>query len=206
MSGERKPIFTIGHSTHAIDVFVAILARHGVTAIADVRSSPYSRFNPHYNREALSLYLKQQGLAYVFLGRELGARSEDETCYVNGRVQYSRLACTAAFRQGLTRVTSGAQEHVIALMCAEKDPLDCHRTLLVARALDGLGASVVHILEDGRLETHAAAMERLLTVTGVPSSDMFLSKEELLAEALKRQESKIAYVDTTRVSGPEGGA
>ena len=129
-------VFTVGHSTHALDDFLALLLRHGITAIADVRSSPYSRMNPQFNRETLHAALKGAGIAYVFLGAELGARSRDPDCYEDGKVQYDRLARTAAFQRGLARVQQGAAQYRLALMCAEKEPLDCHRTILVARHLE----------------------------------------------------------------------
>lgn len=188
-------IYTIGHSKHTLDEFAGLLMQHGVTALADVRSAPFSRFNPQFNKEALARELKARGIKYVFLGRELGARSDDRTCYENGRVQYERLARTELFRQGIERVRRGADEHRIALMCAEKEPLECHRTLLVARALDDQDVEVRHILADGRLEAHKDTMERLLDVTGLPREDLFRSRAELIAEALKRQEEKVAYVD-----------
>jgi hypothetical protein len=106
------------------------------------------------------------------------------------------------FRQGIERVRRGADEHRIALMCAEKEPLECHRTLLVARALDEQGVEVTHILGDGRLESHQAAMDRLLEVTGMPRDDLFRSRGELIAEALKRQEEKVAYVDEKLATEP----
>jgi len=195
MTLQHTTVFTIGHSTHSIEAFVALLQQHGVTALADVRSAPYSRFNPQFNKEALARELKARGIKYVFLGRELGARSDDRSCYENGRVQYGRLARTDLFRQGLERVRRGAEGHRIALMCAEKEPLECHRTLLVARALDEQGVEVMHILGDGRLESHPDARERLLEVTGLAREDLFRSRAELLAEALKRQEDKVAFVD-----------
>jgi len=188
-------VFTIGHSTHPLDEFIALLKRHAVTALADVRSAPFSRFNPQFNKGALARDLKAHGIKYVFLGRELGARSDDPSCYENGRVQYGRLARTELFKRGIERVMKGAEEHRIALMCAEKEPLECHRTLLVARALDEQGLEVTHILGDGQLESHRAAMERLLSVTGLPHDDLFRSRGELIAEALARQEDKVAYVD-----------
>jgi uncharacterized protein (DUF488 family) len=202
----RRPVavFTIGHSTHSFEAFVALLKQHGVTAIADVRSAPFSQFNPQFNKDTLARGLKVSGIKYVFLGRELGARSEDRSCYENGRVQYGRLARTELFKQGIERVMRGAEEHRIALMCAEKEPLDCHRTLLVARALNERGVEVAHILGDGRLEAHRDAMERLLTVTGLLREDLFRSREDLIAEALARQEEKVAYVDEKLV-GEAGG-
>lgn len=201
MSERVSPVFTIGHSTHSLEAFVALLKLHGVTALADVRSAPFSRFNPQFNKDVLDRSLRAQGITYVFLGRELGARSDDPSCYENGRVQFGRLARTELFRRGIERVIRGAQEHRIALMCAEKEPLDCHRTLLVARALDDLGVPVEHILADGRLETHGEAMLRLLDLVGVPRTDLFRSRQELLAEALVRQEARVAYVDEKQAAG-----
>ena len=195
MSTTGNSVFTIGHSTHSAEAFLALLRQHGVEALADVRSSPFSRFNPQFNREPLEQFLKANGIRYVFLGKELGARSEDRSCYLDGRVQYARLAKTALFQSGLDRVLQGAARYRVALMCAEKEPLECHRTLLVAKALVAHGQPVLHIHADGHLETHEAAMERLLDVTGLPKADLFRSKQELLSEALARQEQQVAYVD-----------
>jgi uncharacterized protein (DUF488 family) len=197
MSATTHPVLTIGHSTHSAEAFLALLRQHQVDAVADVRSSPFSRFNPQFNREALQHYLKDNGIRYVFLGKELGARSEDRSCYLDGRVQYARLAQTPLFQSGLDRVLQGAAKYRVALMCAEKEPLECHRTLLVAKALVARGQLVVHIHADGHLETHEAAMERLLKITGLPKADLFRSRQELLAEALARQEQRVAYVDET---------
>jgi len=193
-------IFTIGHSTHSAEAFLALLRQHEVEALADVRSSPFSRFNPQFNRLPLEQYLKANGIHYVFLGKELGARSDDRSCYDHGRVQYSRLAQTALFQSGLDRVLQGSAKYRVALMCAEKEPLECHRTLLVAKALAARSQKVLHIHADGRLETHEAALERLLTLTGVPDEDMFLTREELLSKALARQEELVAYVDEAQES------
>jgi uncharacterized protein (DUF488 family) len=198
MSAAENPVLTIGHSTHSAEAFIALLRMHGVDAGGDVRSSPFSRFNPQFNRELLERQLRVNGIRYIFLGRELGARPEDPSCYAHGRVQYARLAQTDLFKSGLGRVMLGAARFRAALMCAEKEPLECHRTLLVARALVARGQPVLHIHADGRLETHAAAMERLLDLTGVPREDLFRSREELLNEALLRQERQIAYADEAR--------
>jgi len=195
MSTTVNSVLTIGHSTHSAEAFLALLRQHGVEAVADVRSSPFSRFNPQFNREPLERFLKANGIRYVFLGKELGARSEDRACYLDGRVQYARLAETALFQSGLDRVLQGAARYRVSLMCAEKEPLECHRTLLVAKALVARGQAVLHIHADGHIESHEAAMERLLAVTGLPKADLFRSKQELLAEALARQEQQVAYVD-----------
>lgn len=206
MSEQAASVFTIGHSTHSFEAFVALLKQHGVTALADVRSAPFSRFNPQFNKDALESGLKAQGIKYVFLGRELGARSDDRSCYENGRVQYARLARTDLFHRGIERVLRGANEHRIALMCAEKDPLECHRTLLVARALDEQGVAVDHILADGRLESQGDAMRRLLDVVGLPREDLLQSTQELIAQALAEQEKRVAYVDEKLATEAAGDA
>jgi uncharacterized protein (DUF488 family) len=191
----ERTIFTIGHSNHAPERFAELLAMHGVTMVADVRSAPYSRRYPNFNRDALCQMLERQGIAYLFLGNELGARSRDPSCYEDGRVQYCRLAQTAAFKRGLERVLREAQSNQVTLLCAEKEPLACHRTLLVARELDALGAPVAHIHADGSLESHPAALDRLLRLLKMPAFDLFRTREELRDEAYARQEQRIAYVD-----------
>lgn len=188
-------LFTIGHSTHPADKVLELLREHGVTAVADVRSHPYSRMNPQFNREAFSLQLKETGIIYVFLGRELGARSEDPRCYIDGKVQYDLLARTALFQSGLERVVQGMSSHHVALMCAEKDPLSCHRTILVCRHLVARGLKVKHILENGRLETHEDALSRLLAELRLPACDLFRSRNEIIEEAYTRRGQQIAYAD-----------
>lgn len=195
MSERRQLVFTIGHSIHSLEAFVALLTQHDVTALVDVRSVPFSRFNPQFNKDSLERDLKAQGIKYVFLGRELGARSDDPACYEKGRVQYARIAQTAVFQNGLDRVMDGATRYRLALMCAEKDPLECHRTLLVARALVERGVCVDHILADGRLESHDAALTRLLALVGLPEQDLFRGRQQLIDEAMARQEERIAFVD-----------
>jgi uncharacterized protein (DUF488 family) len=127
------------------------------------------------------------------LGKELGARSEDPACYEHGKVQYERLAQTDLFQQGLERIKKGMKNYRLALMCAEKEPLECHRTILVARHLVALGINVRHILADGKLETHTDTLRRLACMLNLPEHDMYRSREELLADAYHRQEERIAY-------------
>lgn len=195
MSYMRTTVLTVGHSTHPIGDFVVLLQTHRVTAVADVRSAPYSRFNPQFNRDTVSEALNEHGIRYVFVGRELGARSKDPTCYEDGRIQYARLARTAVFERGLDRVIQEASNHRVALMCAEKDPIDCHRTILVGRELLRRGNDVAHILGDGRLEPHEEAMDRLLTRLGMAEPNLFLSRVELIEQAYAAQAARIAYVD-----------
>jgi uncharacterized protein (DUF488 family) len=186
-------IYTVGHSNHGIDKFLDLLRQHDITAIADVRSTPFSRRNPQFNSKNLAAALDACGIAYVFLGKELGARSEDPSCYEHGRVQYRRLAQTPLFNQGIERVLAGAERYRLALMCAEKEPLDCHRTLLVSRALEAKGITITHILADGGLELNQATLLRLVKKTGLASNDLFIEPAQLVDEACFIHEQKIAY-------------
>jgi uncharacterized protein (DUF488 family) len=133
----------------------------------------------------------------VFLGKELGARSEDKHCYRNGQVQYDLLAETALFKRGIDRVVEGARQYRIALMCAEKEPLDCHRTILVARKLSESGTSIKHILGNGEIEDHAHAIDRLIDRLRMPGADMFREHHVVIADAYARQGNEIAYREET---------
>ena len=191
-----NPIFTVGHSTHNLDTFINLLRQHTVTALADVRSSPYSRFTPHFNRNSLVNALKAGGIEYLYMGDKLGGRSTDPACYEAGRIRYDRVAASESFQSGLDHIFSKAVKHRIALMCAEKEPLDCHRTLLVAQAINEHGVQVAHIHANGILETHYEAMDRLLRHFHLrPEGELFLTREDLVADAVKRQARRVAFVD-----------
>jgi uncharacterized protein (DUF488 family) len=186
-------MFTVGHSTHDPSTFLTLLRRHRVTAIADVRSVPMSRHNPQFNKKTIEDTLRAAGITYVFLGAQLGARTDDPNCYVDGRVQYQRLSHTSEFHKGIELLLRGIKVHRIALMCSEAEPLDCHRTVLISQVLADHEVPIDHIHRDGRAETHAAAMQRLMARFGLHQADLFHSPTELLKEALTRQERKIAY-------------
>jgi uncharacterized protein (DUF488 family) len=186
-------VYTIGHSTHSIERFLVLLKASVITALGDVRSNPYSRMNPQFNRESLKESLQTVDIKYVFLGKELGARSEDKSCYRNGQVQYDLLSQTDLFKKGIQRVKDGARLYRIALMCAEKEPLECHRTILVARRLYEDGMCIKHILADGQVEEHARTIERLLAKLHIGEQDFFLTNDEITIEAYRRQGSEIAY-------------
>ncbi len=190
-------LYTIGHSNHPIAVFIDLLQQHGITALGDVRSHPYSRYVPQYSRDPLKTVIANTGMTYVFLGKELGARSNNPACYQQGKVQYDRLAQEPQFAEGLNRVRQGMERYCIALMCSEKDPLDCHRAMLVARRIFETGIPVQHIHADGRLESHQELESRLLTVCNLPEGDMFKTREEFILEAYQIQGVRIAYQDET---------
>lgn len=186
-------LYTIGHSTHPIERFVELLKRHEIKAIADVRSSPFSRFNPQFNRESLARYLKQNGLHYVFLGEELGARRGESECYVGNKVSYALVARLPLFRKGIERLKEGAKKMRVAIMCAEKDPLVCHRTILVAKESKAEFRYIFHILDSGLLETHEDAEERLLAAYRVQEADLFIPREKRLEDAYRLRADEIAF-------------
>jgi uncharacterized protein (DUF488 family) len=199
-------VFTIGHSTHSLDHFTSLLSLHSITVLCDVRSTPYSQINPHFNREDLKSSLLAAGVRYVFLGRELGARSDDLSCYENGKVRYDRIAKTLLFRQGLERLQQGATSYRVALMCAEKEPLQCHRTILVSRYVTELGFNVQHILPDGSLEMHAAAMDRLVKILNLRQGDLFRPLSDIYDVAYRLQEDRIAFkLDDAKLDGAVNG-
>jgi uncharacterized protein (DUF488 family) len=185
-------LFTIGHSTHSWEQFLELLTRHRIGAIGDVRSSPYSARFPHFDREYLKRALSDANIQYVFVGDELGARRAERECYVAGVARYDLIARTAAFRAGLERVQKGVARFRLALLCAEKDPLECHRTILVCRQFRN-DLDIWHILGDGSLESHTEAETRLLAEEKVPGDDLFTPREELIAKAYDRRGGKIAY-------------
>jgi uncharacterized protein (DUF488 family) len=186
-------IFTIGHSNLEFAKFVALLQPHGIQVVADVRTSPYSQYNPHFNREPLQRALRKHGIRYVFFGVELGARRSEPECYVDGRADYALISRVPAFTQGIDRLIRGAANMRIAVMCAEKDPLECHRCILVSPHLRDRGLRVLHILTDGSLESHEEAEKRLVHLFELQERDLFRTADEIVAEAYKMQSDRIAY-------------
>jgi uncharacterized protein (DUF488 family) len=190
-----QQISSIGHSTHSFEKLLGLLKAHNVGAVCDVRSAPYSRMNPQFNRENFAEQLRENGIAYIYLGMELGGRTEDPACYEGKRVRYDWLAQKNVFQNGLQRVVEASTTYRLCLLCAEKEPLECHRTLLVSRYLVEMGLDVQHILADGTLESHGRVMERLLEQLKLPSHDLFRTHEDVIQNAYRAQERAIAHVN-----------
>jgi len=206
-------LFTVGHSNQTLPQLIELLKSHGVTAIADVRSMPYSRRLPQFNRPELEAELPRHGIIYVFLGEELGARRDEPEAYDGLQAAYERVAQLPAFQRGLDRVIKGLRRGLtLALLCAERDPLTCHRAVLVSRHLSSRGIDVQHIHGDGRLESHndleqrmQKALQRLgvleacsgamqLDLLGNPlSQHIQANPEELMEQAYREQGKRIAY-------------
>jgi len=195
MESSETKIYSIGYSAHTMDSFIDTINRVHITAIVDVRSQPYSQFKPEFNRENLKQVLKESGLEYVFLGDNLGARIEAPECYKNGKADYKQIAKHPLFQNGLLRLKRGMKEYQIALMCAEKDPINCHRAILICRHLKSDNINIFHILEDGKLEPQDK-FEKRLTLSLYKKLQIELSdtKEDIIQRAYDMQGEKIAYV------------
>jgi uncharacterized protein (DUF488 family) len=154
MSGGTISILSIGHSNHTFEYFASLLRQHGVECVVDVRSSPWSRYAPQFNREALEPALADHGIDYAFLGAELGGRpTADELYDDEGHVLYGAVADTPLFKTGIETLEALARDRRVAIMCSEEDPSDCHRRLLVTRVLLARGGSVEHVRGDGRVQS-----------------------------------------------------
>jgi uncharacterized protein (DUF488 family) len=192
---EKTMVLTIGHSTHAWEDFVALLRGANVTAIADVRSSPYSVHSPQFNRDRLREGLRLEGISYVFLGKELGGRPNAHKFYHEGVADYESMARTPEFEKGLDRIIEAATTYRIALMCSERDPLDCHRCLLVGRVLAERGVVVNHILEDGTVVSQAQIEDSLLVLSGRSDEDLFATRLERVAASYRERARKVAFTE-----------
>jgi uncharacterized protein (DUF488 family) len=172
-----KPIRTIGHSNHPIERFVDLLKNGGVELLVDVRSVPYSRRFPQFGREKLAKSLEAAGIGYAWEGEALGGKSGGS---------YTAAAARPEFRETLDHLIARATYTTLCLMCAEKEPLDCHRTVLVSRRLAERGAAIEHLLADGGTRPHAEIEEKLLAKNA--GGDLFDDRNKLLEQAYDARE------------------
>lgn len=191
-------IFTIGHSNLDLPEFVAVLLQNGVRLVCDVRSSPGSFRFPQFNREPLEASLSSSGVRYEFLGEPLGGRPSDPRAYhADGLVNYEVRRKSADFCAGIAIVTQLSCVSSLALMCAEEDPLQCHRFLMIGPALVERGVTPLHIRREGIIETQEEAEDRLLglhDLTGFDSGSLFISERATaLQDAIRLQAKEFAF-------------
>jgi len=176
---DRLLIYTIGHSTHQLDYFLELLKEYGIDCLVDVRSVAASFRNPQYNKEPLSVYLRNNGVTYMHFAEEFGARRNEPALLDDeGRVDFEKIRRSPGFQNGIERLRDGIKkEFTIALMCAESDPFNCHRFSLISVALEQSGFDVVHILKDKTIITNAPLENRLLEKYDkkIPGADLFTS-------------------------------
>jgi uncharacterized protein (DUF488 family) len=163
---EDRPLLTIGHSNHPSGHFLALLARHGVEVVADVRSRPYSRFVPQYRKQTLAGLLAEAGIGYLFLGEGLGGKPRRGE--VAAPLDYAARVREPAFQDGIAQLLAAVQQARVALLCRERDPIECHRLHLICRHLAPEQLDIRHILPDGRVEPQGATERRLLACADAP--------------------------------------
>ena len=202
-SNGLRPLYTVGHSTLEFPVFAALLKDHRVELVADVRSVPQSARLAHFSQSALQKLLRAEQVAYLFLGEELGGRPDDADAYhPDGRVDYIVRRKSYAFRTGLERLQSELSGRSAAIMCAEEDPLECHRFLMICPELTQIGVIPLHIRKGSRIETQEEAENRLLAATGfegVAANTLFPDGRALaLQDAYRLQAERFSF----RVKSP----
>ena len=184
-------LMTIGHSILPADRFITLLRDSKVSAVIDVRSVPFSRWCPWFSSKPLATRLAAGGLAYLQLGDELGGRPRDPLLYCDGIADYEAMARRPEFCAGLDRVIDETRRHRVCLLCSEREPLDCHRCLLVGRALAERGVTPGHIRADGTIEPHAVTEQRLLKLAG-GEADLFGDLAARLADAYRQRARRVA--------------
>ncbi len=193
-------LYTIGYSSYKIASFIEILKTNKIDIIVDVRSSPFSRFYSDYNKEQLHKMLKNNGLRYLFLGDKLGARIQAPECYnSDGKAVYEKISKHPIFIEGLKRLKKGIIKYQVALLCAEKDPLNCHRNILICKNMKSNDLDIFHILANGVIEKNIFTEIRLLKLHNLFEDDMFLTYEERLNQAYFQQGDKIAFIENANI-------
>lgn len=196
-----KILYTIGHSQHDIEYFIDMLQKYNINYVLDVRSTPYSQFAENYNRENIRAILKKVGIEYSFMGNYFGARPEDRTLYSkDGYLDFDKTRNSEKFLNGVSSVIKGIHAgNNITLMCTEKDPIECHRAIMVARTFYERSIEVQHILADSSLQSHEELNQRLINQHFPDRYQLSLfsaenmSDEECLREAYRYHNKKIGY-------------
>jgi uncharacterized protein (DUF488 family) len=193
-----RPLFTVGHSVLDFEQFVKLLKDPAVELVADVRSLPQSARLPHFSQPALKKLLGTENISYLFLGEELGGRPDDADAYrPNGLVDYEARRKSYAFQTGVERLLKKLEVQSVAMMCAEEDPLECHRFLMICPELVKLGIHPLHIRKGGQIETQEAAENRLLAAIGfaaIAANTLFpQARAEALEDAYRLQAERHAF-------------
>jgi uncharacterized protein (DUF488 family) len=194
-------LFSIGHSNIPADRFIAMQRAAGVNVVADVRSTPFSRFCPWFSAKNLAPLLAKAGISYTAYGVELGGRPNDSALYRDGIADFEAMARQASFQTGLDRLIAEATRCRVCMMCSEREPLECHRCLLIGRALAARGLTVGHILHDGGIEPHAVTEQRLLALEGNEENLFVTGHGERLAAAYLRRVRAVAHRSKPGASG-----
>jgi uncharacterized protein (DUF488 family) len=169
----KKPLYTIGHGNRKLDDFLALLKEFGIEYLIDVRSQPYSKFNPQYNQNDLKFFLERNGIKYVFMGDNIGGRPKDTSCYDNeGKVDYEAVKTKDFFINGIERLKTAYNKDInVVIMCSESKPCECHRSKLIGRVLNTDNIILKHIDENGKVKDQATVINELNK--GLSAIDLF---------------------------------
>ncbi len=156
----KQPLYSIGHGNRKVEDFLALLREYAIEYLIDVRSQPYSKFNPKFNQSDLKTFLEYHGVGYVFMGDSIGGRPKDTSCYDNeGKVDYDVVKTKDFFIQGVQRLKTAYNKNInVVIMCSESKPCECHRSKLIGRVLDVEGIVLKHIDEKGRLKDQTSVI------------------------------------------------
>lgn len=197
---DRPVIYTVGHSTHPIEFFLKLLQAYSVNCLIDVRSVAASSYNPQYNKEPLSNFLKANGITYMHFAGEFGARHTDPDLLDDeGKVNFELVRKSWHFKNGVDRLWQEVDKgFTIALMCSESEPFDCHRFSMISIALEKDSFEVKHILKDKTTKTNAQIENQLLKKyeKKIPQPDMFqpdITLDDQLKAAYRLRNKEIAY-------------
>lgn len=195
-------LFTIGHTNHSHEEFLKLLKQYNITYLLDVRSTPFSQYTSQFNKDVISEFLQANGIKYCHMGKFFGARPEDKTLYTKDNyLDFEKMRDSDLFKKGLDNVMRGlADGNNIVLMCTEKDPMDCHRAIMVARGFELQGVDVNHILPDGKLQNQKELDNRLLDKyfadrhqISFVSNISEIPEEELIIDAYRKRNTEIGY-------------
>ncbi|MCT4605739.1 MAG: DUF488 domain-containing protein [Marinisporobacter sp.] len=196
-------IYTIGHTNYSIENFVKLIRLYNINCIVDVRSTPFSKYTPQFNRKDLKITLNQKGVHYIYMGIEFGARRNEQYLYTSqGYLDFEKTIKNKVFLQGVRRLVDGCEKGFnISLMCTEKDPFDCHRSIMVGKGLKDNGFDVKHIFPNGNVQTQEQIEQRLLDkyfknrfqVSLESFFEKQMDEEEMIAEAYRKRNKEIGY-------------
>lgn len=197
---KMKQIYTIGYTSFFINDFIETLIRYKVTCVIDVRSTPFSQHYSDYNKDTLEIALKNKGILYRNYAHEFGARQENRIFYSNGGcLDFSKFISSEQFLDGVKKVTKGTEKgYTFALMCAEKDPINCHRSIMLGKGFKDLGYNVNHIKADGQIETQCEIEKRLLDMYFKDRQQLSLfsaanDEDSLISECYRKRNNEIGF-------------
>jgi uncharacterized protein (DUF488 family) len=191
MNKPNNTIYSIGYSSFAFKDFISTLNKYEINALIDVRSVPYSKYKPEYNQDQITKKINDN-IQYIFMGKELGARPQDLSVFIDGKVSFDLLAQTNFFNHGINRIKKGLSlGYTPCLLCAEKDPITCHRTILISRILSNQNHQIKHILYDGTIESQNNVEKRLLKKYNLDQTNMFYSRKDRIDLAYRKQENQL---------------